>query len=168
MTVSNSRRWYVVQTRPKQEADANRQLRRQGFRTFLPCRLKTRRHARKIETIRVSYFPGYIFVSLDLTRERWRSVKGTYGVARLISFGERPAPVPEGIIEGFLELMDDNGILSFHQELYVGQPVKILAGPFSQVIGKFLRLDDCGRIHALLDIMGRQVAMSLPKEYVSA
>ena len=46
------------------------------------------RHARKILNVRAPLFPGYLFVSLDLTRDRWRSINSTYGVLGLIMGGE--------------------------------------------------------------------------------
>jgi transcription antitermination factor NusG len=60
----------------------------------LPKRVKTIRHARKLTNVTAPLFPGYIFVQLDLTRDRWRSVNGTFGIASLIMQGERPHAVP--------------------------------------------------------------------------
>ncbi len=73
-------RWYAVRTQPNQEARAEHQLQRQGFATFLPRIGKSVRHARKLRQVRAPLFPGYLFVQLDLTRDRWRAVNSTYGV----------------------------------------------------------------------------------------
>ena len=88
-------RWYVVHTQPHREAQAARQLENQNYRVFLPRFLKSRRHARKIETGLVPLFPRYLFIILDLTRDPWRSVNGTYGVDRLLMRAEEPEPVAE-------------------------------------------------------------------------
>jgi transcription antitermination factor NusG len=48
---------------------------------FLPLREKTWRHAHRIEVRRVPFFPGYLFVALDLDHDQWRSVNGTIGVS---------------------------------------------------------------------------------------
>ena len=61
MSVSMSR-WYVVHTRPHQERRAEANLLRQGFRVWLPVMERSRRHARRIETVRGALFPGYLFV----------------------------------------------------------------------------------------------------------
>src|SRR5262245_64991181 len=89
-------RWYVVHTLPLGEARAQSQLENQSFLTFLPKRQKTVRHARKLTSVLAPFFPRYLFVALDLTRDQWRSVNGTFGVARLVMQGEQPAPVPRG------------------------------------------------------------------------
>ena len=84
----------VVRTQPHRETQATRQLDNQKFRVFVPRILKSRRHARKFETIRAPLFPRYIFIALDLGRDRWRSVNGTLGVDRLLTRGGEPEPVP--------------------------------------------------------------------------
>jgi len=83
-------RWYGVQTRPHREFRAQTQLAAQGFRSFLPLHRKTVRHARKLRTLSAPLFPGhlflflFLFLVLDLSRDRWRSVNGTFGVASLV------------------------------------------------------------------------------------
>ena len=81
MTASPSR-WYVVHTRPHQERRAEANLLRQGYRAWLPQMERSRRHARRIETVRTPLFPGYLFVELDIAREAWCAINGTFGVRR--------------------------------------------------------------------------------------
>jgi transcription elongation factor/antiterminator RfaH len=156
-------RWYVVHTLPHRERGANHQLLNQGFTSFLPKRLKTRRHARKIETVKAPLFPRYLFVKLDMTRDRWRSVNGTFGVASLIMEGEQPKAVPLGVVESLAAQADSDGVLRFDMvdRLSVGQQVEVLAGPFSESIGVIDRLDDAGRVRVLLDIMGGRIPVEL-------
>ena len=92
-------RWYVAQTQPGREQCALLNLTRQDFTAYLPRWRKRRSHARKIDTVLAPLFPRYIFVSLDLDNMSWRSVNGTFGVSRMIANGERPAPVPRGVVE---------------------------------------------------------------------
>jgi transcription antitermination factor NusG len=90
----HDRRWYLVRALTNREAFAAEHLERQGFSTFLPRQPRTIRHARRIRVSLAAYFPGYLFVTLDLARQRWRSINGTLGVAHLVGAGERPTPVP--------------------------------------------------------------------------
>ena len=64
-------RWYVVHTRPHQEGRAEANLVRQGFRVWLPVMERSRRHARRIETVRGALFPG---LSVRRTGYRARGV----------------------------------------------------------------------------------------------
>lgn len=156
-------RWYVARSLPRQEARAELQLLRQGFPVFLPRVTKTVRHARKLRTVKRPVFPSYMFVVLNIDRDRWRSVNGTTGVASLIMQGETPQPVPGGVVEDLLRLTDEAGTLRFGCSLRLGQSVRIIVGPFSDAIGTLERLDSDGRVRVLLDIMNGKVLAHLDR-----
>jgi len=156
-------RWYAVHTLPFAEKRAQVQLETQGFPTFLPKRRKTIRHARKLSTVIAPFFPRYLFVVLDLSRDRWRSVNGTFGVSRLVMGGDRPCPVPPGVVETMLAAADADGLLDLRPDLKVGTPVRLAAGPFADQLAVLERLDDSGRVRVLLNMLGRQVPVSLDR-----
>ena len=56
-----------------------------------------------LRTVRAPLFPRYLFVILDLERDRWLSVRSTVGVSRLFTQDGRPVPVPVGIVESLIE-----------------------------------------------------------------
>src|SRR5271155_2804100 len=159
-TLSDCERWYAVHTLPFAEARAEGQLHRQGFRTFQPKRHKTVRHARRQSTVEAPFFPRYLFIVLDLARDQWRSVNGTFGVSRLVMWGDRPHPVPRGVVEALIAVADARGILQLARKLQIGGPVRLMAGPFAEQLAILDDLDDSGRVRVLLDILGRQVAIS--------
>lgn len=150
-------RWFAVHTLPRREFGAAKQLEFQGYRPFLPLHWKTVRHARRFRTIKSPFFPRYLFLRLNLTRDRWRSVNGTFGVSRLVMAGERPMPVPHGVVEALGAITDASGILSFSSLMQPGQKVRILTGPFAERIGELRHADDKNRVQILLDVMGVQV-----------
>jgi transcription antitermination factor NusG len=155
--LSNGERWYVVQSLAKREAGAAAQLNAQGFSIFLPQGMRTIRHARKLRTERVPIFPGYLFVVLDLDRDLWRSVNGTFGVSRLIMARDAPCPVPQGVVEALYCYLDEDGVCRFDRDLDVGQAIRVVTGPFAQAIGRLDRLDANGRVRVLLEILGGKV-----------
>ena len=167
-TDDDARRWYVVQTNVRSEALAEEQLRAQGFRTFAPRIQKTVRHARKLRSVRAPAFPGYLFVQLDLGRERWRSVNGTRGVTRLIMAGALPAPAPRGVVETIISYVDEAGIAHFERDLQPGQAVRIKDGPLADAVGRLVRTDGAGRVQVLLEIMGGEVQTSLDRQALEA
>ena len=159
-------RWYVVYTLPACEIRAQLQLGNQGFRTFLPKRQKTVRHARKLTTVVAAFFPRYLFVALDLSRDRWRSVSGTFGVASLVMQGDHPHPVPHGIVETLITSIDSRGLLRVNQDLQVGASVRLGTGPFAERLAILEHLNDSGRIRVLLKLLGRQVSVSMDSSNV--
>jgi transcription elongation factor/antiterminator RfaH len=154
-------RWYAVYTLPLSEKRAQVQLENQQYRTFLPQRQKTVRHARRLTTVTTPYFPRYMFVSFDPARERWRAINGTRGVATLVMQGDQPQPIPRGIVEGLLAATDDQGLLNLQRHLRVGCPVRMAAGPFAEKLGILDYLDDSGRVRVLLDLLGQKVTVSM-------
>ena len=89
--LAGNERWFLAHTQPKSERKAELHLGAQGFRTYLPQIQKTIRHARQLRTVRAPLFPRYLFVILDLERDRWLSVRSTVGVSRLFTYPGRSA-----------------------------------------------------------------------------
>jgi transcription elongation factor/antiterminator RfaH len=159
-------RWFLAYTAPHREAIAETHLGRQGFRSFLPRYLKTVRHARKLREVNAPLFPRYIFVALNLERDRWRSVNSTTGVTNLFMIDDRPVPARQGIVETLIQSADTAGRLKFFDPLELGQKVRLVAGPFAQALGILSRLDDAGRVEVLLEIMGGGVRVRLARSSV--
>jgi transcription elongation factor/antiterminator RfaH len=154
-------RWFLVHTQPKSERKAELHLGAQGFRTYLPQIDKTVRHARKLNTVRAPLFPGYLFIILDLGRDRWLSVRSTIGVSRLFTTQDgRPVPVPVGIVESLIE-RSEGSVTRLDIDLAKGQKVRILTGPFAELVGTLERLDGRGRVQVLLELMGTAVPVTL-------
>ena len=42
-----------------------------------------------------AFFPGYLFVHLDLEKDRWQKINSTIGVNKIISFGSYPISISE-------------------------------------------------------------------------
>ncbi len=154
VTALDDARWYAVVAQPHREFWAENNLKNQGFETYLPRRKKTVNHARQLRTVLAPFFPRYLFVRLDLGRDRWRSVNGTLGVSGLVMAGDRPLPVPGGVVEELMALTDGAGLLRFDSALKTGSAVRLLSGPFADQIGSLETIDDQGRVRVLLDIMG--------------
>jgi transcriptional antiterminator RfaH len=73
----------------------------------------------------------------------------------------RPKPVPAGIVEGLIAQTDAKNVTRLDAGLATGRSVRILSGPFAQLVGTLERLDDAGRVRVLLEIMGTAVPVAL-------
>jgi len=165
--LAGNERWFLVHTQPKSEHKAELHLGAQGFRTYLPQIEKTVRHARQLRTVRAPLFPRYLFVILDLGRDRWLSVRSTIGVSRLFTSQDgRPVPVPTGIVESLIE-RSDGKLTRLDAGLVAGQQVCILCGPFADFVGTLERLDNAGRVKVLLEMMGTTVPVTLHRSVLS-
>ncbi len=162
--------WYVVQTHPHAEAKAAAHLERQGFSTYLPRYLKRRRHARRIEIVPVPLFPSYLFVTIDMLRQRWRSIQSTIGVSRLVCSGEEPAVLPAAVLDELQSRHDDAGFvqLDLRPKFTPGDNVRIVEGAFAQCFGLYEGMADRERVAILLDLLGRKVRVVLNGDAIAA
>jgi transcriptional antiterminator RfaH len=167
-TVSHLRRWYAVSLQPGREERAEWHLRQQGFEPFLPRHRRTVRHSRRLIVKRAAFFPGYMFVHLDLARERWRAINGTVGVRSLVMQGERPVPCPIGLVEQFLDVTDETGLMDIRSGFEAGRSVRIVSGPLTELVGTLERLDGPGRARVLLKIMNGEIAVAIDVKDLAA
>ena len=161
-------RWFVARVLAHQENRAQFNLDRLGFRSFLPRMRGTVRHARRVRDTLNPLFPGYIFVIIDLSKHRWRSINGTFGVASLIMGAEQPMPVPPHVIEALVASCESRGVVRFDDSLEIGQKVRILSGPFAETLCSLAHLNDRGRVRVLLEIMGMEVAAHLDRSAIAS
>jgi transcription antitermination factor NusG len=160
-------RWFVARVHPHQENRAQFNLHRMGFRSFVPRLRRTVRHARKLRDTLQPLFPGYIFVVIDLSKHRWRSINGTYGVASLIMGADQPRPAPTGVVEALVASCESGGAVRLDDGLEIGQKVRIVSGPFAETLCRLAHLDDRGRVRVLLEIMGMEVAAQLDRNAIA-
>jgi transcriptional antiterminator RfaH len=162
------KRWYVVHTQPGSEILAQGELENQGFRTYFPRFLKKTRHARSENRVISPLFPRYIFVEIDMEYQRWRSINGTRGVSYLLSMGECPSTVPNGIVEEIIARESDDRLIQIHEKTPYnsGEIIEITSGALIDQVGSFLRMDKQKRVVLLLELLGRNVEVRLPQETV--
>lgn len=148
LALEGDERWFLVHTLPKSEGRAEVHLHAQGFRSYLPQINRTIRHARRFRNVQAPLFPRYMFLILDLSRDRWLSVHSTIGVSTLFTCEGRPIPVPAGVVEDLISSYDKT-VERLDFGLAKGQSVRILSGPFAELIGTLDRVG-CWRTDASL------------------
>jgi transcriptional antiterminator RfaH len=158
------RQWYVVNTHPQGETRAELNLRRQGFNAYVPRYLRRRRHARREDTVARPLFPRYLFVALDLAKDRWRTIHSTFGVSHLVSAGDVPLAVCESVVDEIRAREGDNGFvkLGLPAGVALGSTVKLIDGIFAEYEGVIDRIADDCRVAILLELLGREVRVFVP------
>ncbi len=110
-------------------------------------------------TKKKNLFPGYMFVQMIMTDDIWYIVRNTPGVTGFIGSsggGAKPFSVPEEEIETILRRIgksEQKVVVDFK----VGDRVRILSGPFTNVEGTVESMDDSASTARVLAIMfGRE------------
>ena len=77
-------KYYVVHTKPNQENKAVINLKRQGLkRGYLHLKKLSFKNKKTVK--KEPFFPGYIFVILDVFNDDWSKIQNTFGVKYLIT-----------------------------------------------------------------------------------
>ena len=168
MSTSNTV-WIAVATHPNAEGRAVQNLKRQGYECYCPCTRVVRRHARRSETVKRPFFPGYLFVRLDRTRDQWRPIMHSRGVRTVVRFGEKLGIVPRGVIESLLA-REEGGALKpppAVERLEVGQRVSLNGTLFDDFVCTVQSIEPRDRVCVLLELMQHTVRMVVPSENVA-
>jgi transcription antitermination factor NusG len=123
--------WYALHSKPLKEDLLFEQLSLRKIEAFYPrIRVQTvNPRARKVK----AYFPGYVFVHVDLDAIGYSKLQWMPGATGLVSFGSEPASIPDGLIGAIrykVERVNSIGI-EFYDKLKPGDNLMIRTGPFA-------------------------------------
>ena len=156
--------WYALRSKSRKEDVVWRQVRSQGYEVFYPL-LKVQPvnpRARKLKP----YFPGYMFVNVDIERIGISAFQWMPHALGLVCFGDEPAIVPENLIYAIKKRVDE--ISAAGGELFAGlqkgDAILISDGPFAGYEAIFdARVPGSERVRVLLQLLNsqRQVPLEL-------
>ena len=152
--------WYLVQFKPNRHQIAQKNLKRQSFKTFLPIERKTQLRYGKKTITNTPLFLNYMFVYIPFEKN-WTTVSSTYGISRIISFNGVPRPIPTNLMTELIKRCDKNGILIPPKDLQQGDKIRVINSPFTEFIATIDQIDSQKRIWILMDIMGRPTKIRL-------
>ena len=157
------RKWYVLNTKPRQERFASRYLEQKGLSSFLPMISEPwKRNRKTIEPL----FPNYLFVHIRFPEEYYLAA-WTPGTKRFVSFGEEPSPIDDGMVEFLMEKAGKTGIIQTRSTLRPGDEITISGGPFEGLGGIIDSPPDRkGRVQILMNILRQQVPVKIPAYWV--
>jgi transcriptional antiterminator RfaH len=159
---ATSMAWFLVRSKPRQEALALTNLARQGFESYLPLFASEKLVRRKPTVVQEPMFARYLFVRLDTSGQgqSWSPIRSTVGVSELVCFGSRPARVDAALIatlrEREITQQADPDVL-----FTAGDSVRITEGAFAGLEAIYQMNDAEGRAMVLLDLLSKPVAMTI-------
>lgn len=158
--ISKTAAWYLVHTKPRQEAVALLNLERQGYACYLPRIRIERIRRRKAELIVEAMFPRYLFIHLDSSDQAksWSPIRSTLGVSQLVRFGGDAAKVGDALVE-FLRQREE--AMPAEALFHSGDAVEILEGPFAGIEAIYQAPCAERRAMILLEILSRPVSMRI-------
>lgn len=109
------------------------------------------------------FFPGYIFVKMNLTDETWHLVKNATKVTGFVGGKVRPPEVPEHEVMRVAKQMEVGAEKPKPKVKFtVGESVMVVDGPFSNFNGTVEDINqEKGKIKVLVSIFGRPTPVEL-------
>jgi transcriptional antiterminator RfaH len=160
--------WYAVCCKPRQEAIAEENLLRQGYRVYLPRIRSERRRQGQWTNIVEPLFPRYLFIRVDPTLRSTAPVRSTRGAIGLVRFGGQPAEIPEAVIEAIMQReAPESGLHQDNRPMFcAGEPVRLEEGPLAGMEGIFIEKDGEKRVIVLLELLGKANQIKVNRDWV--
>ncbi len=165
--------WYVVHTFSGYENSVKRALEErikgkpvaEFFGEILvPSEQVTERRGKKAIKTNRKFFPGYIFVNMELTKESWHLVKNTPKVTGFLG-GNTPRPVPAAEMARALGQTTpavEEPVVLPDVTYNVGDHVRVKSGPFANFTGEVEDVDrDRRKVKMSVSIFGRPTPVTV-------
>lgn len=167
-----AKHWYVVHTYSGFEMKAKQALEERiksskmtdKFAEILvPCEgvVEMKKGVKKTSTRQ--FFPGYIFVNMDLDDRSYLLVKDTPKITGFVGGATNPPVVPESEVRRITRQIEEGTLKPKPKILFEkGENVRVTNGPFSNFSGIVDEvLPEKGRLRVLVSIFGRSTPIEL-------
>jgi transcriptional antiterminator RfaH len=153
--------WYLIHTKIRQERVAQENLERQGFECFLPLIRVEKLRRSALVVVEEPLFPRYLFIRLASGSDApsWSPIRSTLGVSRLVTFGQTPAKIDDGLMAELQAHSANTDVQLRH--FSPGEAVTVTDGPFVGLEAIYQMTDGEGRVMVLLNILSKPVQLSI-------
>ena len=164
--------WYVVNTVSGYEYKVQEKLEMmiknsseigdKIFRVIVPEQEVTEYKDGQKKTRKKKMFPGYVLVEMIMTDEIWFVVRNTQGVTGFIGSsgkGAKPIPLLPEEVDRILTTMGMSR-MDLEEDMQEGKKVKMISGPFKDMIGKIDSYDkEKSKVYLTLDLFGQETSV---------
>ena len=168
--LEQQKNWYVIHTYSGYEDAVAKNLKQRIeslgmedkiFNVIVPKEKKIKIKDGKRKVVEEKIYPGYVLVEMIVTDDSWYVVRNTPNVTGFVGAGTTPVPVSQSEIEILKKKMGVEAP-QYKIDVMVGDPVKIIDGPFKDFDGKVSEIDaDRGKVKVLINMFGRDTPVEL-------
>ncbi|WP_087019922.1 transcription/translation regulatory transformer protein RfaH [Thaumasiovibrio subtropicus] len=155
--------WYLLYCKRSEQTRATVNLNRQGVDCYYPKVTVEKMKRGKRVQVEEPLFPCYMFVSFDLEKVSFTSVRSTRGVSDFVRFGAYPQEVAKELIFSMMSQEDNDDYREQLNDLPTeGDRCTIQSGQFEGFDAIYKEPDGDKRSIMLVTMMGKQVEVSVP------
>jgi transcription antitermination factor NusG len=157
-------RWYALSVKHQHERCAEIALGSKGFEALAPTYRARRQWSDRSKNLDLPLFSGYVFCRFDFDERI--PVLDTPGVARIVGFGNGPAPVADEEIAAIKIVVESRLPVRPWPHLKPGDRVRIEGGPLRGVEGILLKEKESLRLVLSVELLQRSIAVELEPESI--
>jgi transcriptional antiterminator NusG len=159
-------RWYVVHTysgyENKVKANLEKIIENRGMQDLIEQVMVPIQDTIEIKNgqkkaVQRKVYPGYVLIKMVVTDDTWYVVRNTRGVTSFVGPASKPVPLTdEEIITMGIDVPD------FQLDINLGEPVRIVTGPFEGSVGNVKDINHQKRTVAVaLSVFGRETQVEV-------
>jgi transcription termination/antitermination protein NusG len=164
--------WYIVQAysgfEKKVVGSIKDELKKHKFLDQLEDILVPTHHVTEVKKGKRSkkekkFFPGYVLIKVNLTKEIYHIIKNLQKVSGFLGSSDKPTPISDNEIKRILGQVSESAVnqktgISFE----IGEKVKVCDGPFASFNGLIEEIDEeKSRLKVSVSIFGRPTPVDL-------
>jgi transcription antitermination factor NusG len=162
----NTRKWYVVYTKPSAEDMARDHIERKEISVFLP-KIREYHYSSKRKEAKIKpLFPNYLFAHMAYPDDYYKVIWAK-GVRRIVGNGVEPIPLDDSVVAFFKRQSEEKGFIQPSSQLKIGDTVRVRNGPLAGLIGIIDgSIDEKGRIKVLMDFLKEGARIEIPYSFL--
>ncbi len=108
------------------------------------------------------FYPGYMFVEMELDNETWHLVKDTPKVMGFVGGSRNPPPMPADEVARITRLLSKEEEPRPVMNFQVGEEVRLTEGRYASMRGTIEEINESrGKVRVVINIFGRPVPTEL-------
>ncbi len=167
----NDFKWYIIKTKTNCEFKAKEAIQRLAKDHHLDAQVKEILIPEKevVEVVKGKkvtrprkFYPGYVFIQMQLTNHLWHLIKNVSNVVNFVGRQGMPTEVPDQQIAAITQVKESSAHAHATISFTVGEYVKVIDGPFKSFSGVVEEVNqEKGRIKVSVSIFGRPTPVEL-------
>ena len=168
----SEKKWYVVHTQTgseeKAKAGLEGRMKTTELKNFIeeiviPTEQVSEVRSGKKRITERKFFPGYIIIKMEMSKESWYLVKSTPGITGFIGPGRKPTPISEDEVNAIVQRTEDTETKPMPKVVFEeGESIQITQGPFANFSGQVTEIfPERGKLKVSVSIFGRSTLVEL-------
>lgn len=160
--------WYLLYTKYKHEKKVEEELTEKNINVFLPIRTVLKQWHDRNKLVAEPLFPSYIFAYMNNIQNFYAGLNA-HGSLYYVRIGNEPARVKEDVINSIKLSVSSAMEMDVCEEyLKPGRKMTISDGPLKGLSCEVVEYRGKQKLSVHVELLNRNILMSLPKEYISA